>query len=203
MSTEERAAPLKPEYQETEAKAALRTNFIASKSARRTKIVDTIVDALTHRDIYNTMGYDKKESVVKQYMHRYLKDAVHGLIRELHPNLGDKGMARRLEKSVLWESDKQTTINHERVLGAQHRPDFLVKVDGLRFAVEIKRGRNGSSVREGIGQSLVYALAYDFVIYIFVDTDRSKNIRDSLSGPQERFLVDKLWTDFNVRFKVV
>ena len=55
---------------------------------------------------------------------------------------------------MLWEGDVNTTVNNFTFFGTQHRPDFVVKIDRLSVAVEVKKGETGSSLREGIGQSL-------------------------------------------------
>jgi hypothetical protein len=186
--------------------------IITTKSAIRTRIVDTILEALSHEDIYRTIDYKRqRESAIKQYMHRYLKDAVREVIKELNPTLGPRGMARRIENAVLWESDKTTTIGHVSVLGTPHRPDFRVDIGGLKYAVEVKRGESGASIREGIGQSIMYAMSYDFVAYVFIDTGTPGRIKDAytraLEGDSKEadalFLIGKLWDDFNVKFVVV
>ena len=97
-----------------------------------------------------------------------------------------------------------TTVNHIRFLGVQHRPDFVVKLVGIRIAVEVKRGQSGSAIREGIGQALVYAASqdFDFVNYLFIDTSRDKKIRDSLQQGLNAGFVASLWDFYNVRFHV-
>ena len=74
---------------------------------------------------------------------------------------------------MLWEGEANTNINNFTFFGTQH-PDFVVKIDKLKVAVEVKKGESGSSLREGIGQSLVYASAFDFVVYLYVDISKTK-----------------------------
>ena len=81
--------------------------------------------------------------------------------------------------------------------------DGFVQVDSLRIAVEVKRGETGASVREGLGQSLVYSCEFDFVCYIFVDVSKDKKVKRSLDREAERHLVEDLWENHNVRFGVV
>jgi hypothetical protein len=81
----------------------------------------------------------------------------------------------------------------------------VVKVDDIRVAVEVKRGENGSAVREGLGQSLVYSSCedFDFVVYLFVDTSRDKKIRDSLNRSLDSTFIQSLWDERNIRFAIV
>ena len=183
-----------------------RSLSIATRSAKRTKILDQIMDALKSDEIFQTLDYRRKnESYIKQYMHQPLKRRLVDIHRELSPNTSDETLKRRAAGSVFWEGDKQTTINHTRFLGAQHRPDFRVVVNSLRIAVEIKRGESGAAVREGIGQSLVYAASadYDFVTYLFIDTSRDKKILESFNRDLDHAFIDSLWDNYNVRFEVV
>jgi len=38
-----------------------------------------------------------------------------------------------------------------------HRPDMIVEFKDLNIAIEIKKVDNGSSIREGIGQCMIYS----------------------------------------------
>ena len=69
--------------------------------------------------------------------------------------------------------------------------------------LEVKKGETGSSLREGIGQSLVYSSAFDFVVYLYVDISKDKKIRDSMNGKKEQELINDLWDNHNALFQVV
>ena len=127
------------------------------------------------------------------------------ICRKLFPRLSDSAIQKKAKVSLFWEGDVNTTVNHIRFLGVQHRPDFMVKVDGIRVAVEVKRGETGSAVREGLGQSLVYASCedFDFVVYLFVDTSKDKKIRDSLSRTLDAAFIQSLWDEHNIKFTIV
>ena len=130
-------------------------------------------------------------------------------LEDLYENLelsksNDKEIVKQKAKDcLLWEGDVNTTVNNFTFFGTQHRPDFVVKIDRLSVAVEVKKGETGSSLREGIGQSLVYASAFDFVVYLYVDISKDKKIRDSMNGKQEQELINDLWESHNALFQVV
>ncbi len=179
---------------------------MAQKSERRTWIIDQLLDAMKSDELFKTLDYRrKKESYIKQYMHQLLKGRLVQVHERLAPGTKTDTLKRKAADSLMWEGDVKTTINHIRFLGAQHRPDFKVIVDGLRIAVEVKRGESGAGVREGVGQSLVYAASedFDFVVYLFVDTSKDKKILESLGRDRERAFVTSLWERYNVRFDVV
>ena len=183
-----------------------RSRGVATKSARRTKLVDEILEALKGDQIFHTLDYRKKsESYIKQYMHQPLLARLKDLHSDLAPKTSESTIIKKARASLLWEGDVNTTVNHIRFLGVQHRPDFVVRIDRQNIAVEIKRGESGSAIREGIGQSLVYAGSedFDFVVYLFVDTSKDKKVLRSLDKSLDRAFVDSLWTHYNVRFDVV
>lgn len=178
----------------------------AKKSARRVKIIDDILDVLKSDSIFRTIDYHtRSESYIKQFMFQPLLAGIERLYREFQPNISEVAITRKAKASVFWEGDVNMTVNHIRLLGVQHRPDFIIKFDELRIAVEIKRGESGSAVREGVGQSLMYAASSDFnfVVYLFVDISKDKKIWESLSQPRDKAFVESLWQNYNIRFDVV
>ena len=177
-----------------------------SKSKKRVKIVESIASAISSNKIFDVIDYrNRNEDYIKQYMHQPLISELESLYEELELSKStDRELVRQKAKDcLLWEGDVNTTVNNFTFFGTQHRPDFVVKIDKLKVAVEVKKGESGSSLREGIGQSLVYASAFDFVVYLYVDISKDKKIRDSMSGSQEQELVNDLWDSHNVLFQVV
>lgn len=180
---------------------------VARKSDARVGIVDAVMGSLCHEHTYRTLDYRRKsESYLKQYMHQPLQRTMSEVWRTLRPRLSDKAIRRKAGQSLFWEGDVNTTVNHVRFLGVQHRPDFVVKAGGIRLAVEIKRGENGSAVRDGIGQSFAYAACgdFDFVAYLFIDTSKDKKILESVERDDTTAaFIRSLWENYNIRFTVV
>ena len=177
-----------------------------SKSKRRIKIVESIASAISSNKIFDVIDYrNRNEDYIKQYMHQPLISELEALYEDLElSKSADREIVKQKAKDcLLWEGDVTTTVNNFTVFGTQHRPDFVVKIDKLRVAVEVKKGESGHSLREGIGQSLVYSSEFDFVVYLYVDISKDKKIRDSMSGSQEQELINDLWDNHNVLFQVV
>ena len=177
-----------------------------SKSKRRVKIVESIASAISSKKIFDTIDYrNRNEDYIKQYMHQPLINELEELYENLELSKSvDKDLVKQKAKDcLLWEGDVNTTVNNFTFFGTQHRPDFVVKIDKLSVAVEVKKGETGSSLREGIGQSLVYSSAFDFVVYLYVDISKDKKIRDSMNGKKEQELINDLWESHNALFQVV
>ena len=177
-----------------------------SKSKRRIKIVESIASAISSKKIFDVIDYrNRNEDYIKQYMHQPLISELETLYEDLELSKStDKELVKQKAKNcLLWEGDVTTTVNNFTIFGTQHRPDFVVKIDKLRVAVEVKKGETGHSLREGIGQSLVYSSEFDFVVYLYVDISKDKKIRDSMVGEKEQELINDLWDNHNVLFQVV
>ena len=147
------------------------------KTARRSQIVNGVMDALMNKSVLGVTGSGRNESSVAQVMHGELLRALQSLHRELDPRSSDEIIEKKARECPLWEGDINTTINHIQFLGAQHRPDFIVQIDGTRMALELKRWSDGSYIRNALGQCLVYASQFDFTCCVVVDTTRDKEIR--------------------------
>lgn len=174
------------------------------KTKRAETIIQGIMAPLKSDKIYKTINYKhKNEAEIKLFMHSVLLDGLKKIYRRMQPNLRESTIQKKADRSLFWESDVKTTINNIIFLGVQHRPDFLVDIYGLRIGVEIKRGDDGSSIREGLGQSLVYSTEYDFVVYLFIDISSDKKIGRSYNGQEEKQMVKSLWENYNIWFDVV
>ena len=158
--------------------------------------------ALKSPEIYGVINYERqKEDMIKQYLHQPLLEAVKEIL--LDRGIVPKNAVKTAQKCLLWESNRTQTISNIKMFGVGHRPDFVVKFNDMNIAVEIKRGSTGSSIREGIGQSIVYSQMYDFVVYLYIDTSKNKVILNSMNDKTESNVVKSLWTQSNVMFDVV
>ena len=119
-----------------------------SKSKRRVKIVESIASAISSKKIFDTIDYrNRNEDYIKQYMHQPLISELELLYENLELSKSmDKDLVKQKAKNcLLWEGDVNTTVNNFTFFGTQHRPDFVVKIDKLSVAVEVKKGETGSS----------------------------------------------------------
>ena len=175
---------------------------LASKSQKRIDLLDLVTEAITHEDIFGTIDYKKKsEDAIKQFIYPHL---VESLTRYVVEEQGkDKETAKELvKKNLKWEGNVNTTVNHILFMGTQNRPDMILELNGLKIAIEFKRGQKGSDLRSGIGQSMIYSTHYDFVLYLFVDTSEDGKIKNAQGGVNETEFVDLLWNQYNIKFIV-
>jgi hypothetical protein len=80
---------------------------------------------------------------------------------------------------------------------------MVLDMNGIKIAIEFKRGDKGSDLRAGIGQSMIYSTHYDFVLYLFIDTSGDKRIFNATGGVNEQEFVEMLWDQYNIKFTVI
>lgn len=174
----------------------------AKKSVNRKKLLNSIISVLTSPDIYDTINYKNlNESRIKQFIYPHLLNKISELYREQH-NVTQETAKKKAKKSLLWEGNINTTVCNNLFMGTSHRPDMVVEMDDVRIAIEVKKGGDGTNIREGIGQSLVYSNIFDFTVCLFVDTTKDKRILNSSTSVEEKRFIDDLWKKHNVWFVV-
>jgi hypothetical protein len=176
---------------------------LSSKSKKRIELLDVISDGITSHEIFETIDYkNQSEDKIKQFIYPNLLSTLSDWIankRGFEP-----GLARKKARTMVkWEGDVKTTVKNISFMGTANRPDMTVEVNGVRIAIEFKRGSSGSSLREGFGQSTIYSTAFDFVIYMFIDTSDEKKIVNGASSLMEQAYLKSLWDNFNIKFLVV
>lgn len=176
---------------------------LASKSKKRLDLLEAILEGITTRDIFETIDYkSQSEDKIKQFIYPHLLTQLTEYVME------KKGFSRGLAKEkartmIKWEGNVNTTVKNIQFMGTANRPDMTLESDGVSIAIEFKKGDRGASLREGFGQSLIYSTAYDFVIFMFIDTsDEGKIVNGSTAVSEQRFL-QNLWDNFNVKFAIV
>lgn len=174
-----------------------------SKSQKRIELLDLVSESITQDDVFNVIDYrNKSEDQIKQFIYPHLvDDLAEYMVQEQGT---DKAVAKdKIKKSLKWEGNVNTTINHILFMGTQNRPDMILEINGLKIAIEFKRGDKGSDLRSGIGQSMVYSTHYDFVLYLFIDTSKDKRIVNARGGVNETEFIELLWNQFNIKFVTI
>jgi len=118
---------------------------------------------------------------------------------------GYKDYVAKANKSFYWEGQEgQYGKARETTFGARNYPDFII-TDPYLVAVEYKQSPNGSTVKQGIGQSIMHTMSEDFhfVYYLFHDESKDKRIEKSATDDTEALVLRKMWQNFNVLIRFV
>lgn len=174
------------------------------KTKPRLKMLKMIIESLIDPKTLHVINVDTwSEDKIQTYLHKPLRLGVREILEGLHPSQREITIDKKVNRSILWSGDASKDVPKLNLYGVNHLADFVIEIDGTRFAVEVKRAEDGASVREGVGQSLFYASEYDFVICLIFDATKSKKILSSLTNKIEADLTHKLWETFNVKIIVV
>ena len=176
---------------------------LSSKSKNRIELLDYIAEGISTPEVFNTISYkNQSEDKIKQFIYPHLVDSLTEWI--MQKKEFSRSLAKEKAKTMLkWEGNVNTTVNNMQFMGTANRPDMIVESNGLRIAIEFKKGTNGSDLRSGFGQSMIYSTVYDFVLYMFIDTTPDSRILNARTGIAEQKFVDDLWNNFNVKFVIV
>ena len=140
-----------------------------------------------------TLGQAEIRPLIIQYLEKYFGEA------------GYKDTVKKANKSFYWEGEEgKYGRQRKTTFGARNYPDFIVK-DPYLIAIEYKQSPNGSTVKQGIGQSMMYTMCgdFDYVYYLFHDESKDERIQNSINDKNEKSILENMWQDFNVFIKFV
>ena len=171
------------------------------KTAKITKFIEGLHEYIVHNPQFRRRTKGKSELQIQaeirpliiQYLQDYFKSE------------GYKDTVAKANKSFYWEGQEgQYGKARATTFGSRNYPDFIITEPYL-LAIEYKQSSNGSTVKQGIGQSIMHTLSEDFhyVYYLFHDESNDRRIELSIKNDVESFVIDKMWQDFNVFIKFV
>jgi hypothetical protein len=118
---------------------------------------------------------------------------------------GYKDFVAKANKSFYWEGQEgKYGKARSSSFGTRNYPDFIITEPYL-IAFEYKKSPSGSTIKHGIGQSIMHTLCeeYDYVYFLFHDESDDKKICKSICNKLEKSVLEKMWQDFNVYMKFV
>jgi hypothetical protein len=134
-----------------------------------------------------------------------LRPLIVDYLKKYYQESGYKDFILKANQAFYWEG-QEGKFGRERkpIFGARNYPDFIITEPYL-VAIEYKQSTNGSTVKTGLGQSMMHTLGrdFDFVYYLFHDESEGKKIEKSAKSEPEKQVLEKMWSDFNVFVKFV
>lgn len=175
-----------------------------SKTNKRTEFIDAVFNCMKQHEYFSDRyARDDNEGQIQKVVFSRLHSQLPE-IYEKYLGIKKEKAVKIIDKTFAYEKNQNLTMHNKLYFGLYHRPDAEIYIDNdLTLAIEIKKGNQGSDIRAGLGQSLVYSQFYDFVLYVFVDTSEERKIRNSSTADDEEELIKSLWGNYNIRFKVV
>ena len=171
------------------------------KSAKVTQFIKDLHDHIVGNPQFRKRTAGKSEAQIQSELRpliiRYLED--------YFADLGYKDAISKANKSFYWEGQEgRYGKEREPTFGARNYPDFII-TDPYLLAIEYKQSPNGSAVKHGIGQSIMHTMTEDFhyAYFLFHDQSKEKKIEKSITNDKERYVLGRMWSDFNVHIEFV
>jgi hypothetical protein len=171
----------------------------------KTKQVTEFLEGL-HQYIINDYQFRKDASTKSESeMQTEIRPIIVNYLREYFKDIGYKDAEGKANASFYWEGQEGVYGKRRKLtFGARNYPDFIVTKPYLT-AIEYKKSDSGSLVKQGIGQSIMHTLSgdFDFVYYLFQDTNKDKRIHESTKESIEKGIIEMMWNRFNVFIKII
>jgi hypothetical protein len=171
----------------------------------KTKQVTDFLEGL-HKYIINDYQFRKDASIKSESeMQTEIRPIIMNYLRRYFEDRGYKDAEGKANASFYWEGQEGVYGKRRKLtFGARNYPDFIVMKPYLT-AIEYKKGDSGSVVKQGIGQSIMHTLSgdFDYVYYLFQDTNKDERIRNSRENSIEETIINMMWNRFNVFIKII
>lgn len=172
---------------------------------KKTAKVTSFIEGLHSYIISNPQFRTRTEGKSETQIQAEIRPLILSYLEKYFAESGYKDAVRKANNSFYWEG-QEGKYGQERapIFGARNYPDFIITAPYV-IAVEHKQSPNGSTVKQGIGQSLMHTLTEDFhyVYYLFHDENKDKKIDNSIKNDKEKAILKKMWSEFNVYIKFV
>ena len=119
--------------------------------------------------------------------------------------VGFKDPISKANRSFYWEGQEgRFGRKRERIFGMRNYPDFIITKPYL-IAIEYKKSKNASLVKQLIGQSIVHTLSgeFDFVYCLFQDESEGKKITKSIGNNAENAIITRMRHEFNLYLRFI
>jgi len=172
---------------------------------KKTIKVTQFLDGLHNYIVGNPQFRNKTSGKSETQIQAEIRPLIISYLETYFMESGYKDVVAKANKSFYWEGQEgKYGKQHASTFGSRNYPDFIITAPYL-LAVEYKQSPNGSTVKQGIGQSIMHTMTEDFhyVYYLFHDESKDKKIEKSITEEKEIAILDKMWSDFNVFVKFV
>ena len=172
---------------------------------KKTQKVTNFLEEL-HKFITGNPQFRKKtRSKSETQIQAELRPLILDYLKKYFKKEGYRDFEGKAFKSFYWEGQegKFGKARHP-TFGARNYPDFIITAPYL-VAIEYKQSPYGSTVKHGIGQSIMHTMTedFEFVYYLFHDQSKEKNIEKSLKEEKEQRIIKELWQRFNLFIRFV
>jgi hypothetical protein len=166
------------------------------------------IDGLHHHIITHRQFRRKTNGKSEAQIQTELRPIIVEYLMKWYKDRGIKDYEGKAHDSFYWEGQEGRNKNKRNgAFGAFNYPDFII-TKPYNIAIEYKQSSTGSLVKQGIGQSVIHTMTgdHDYVYYLFHDQSDDKRVRESVNREdreQEKKILERLWSDFNVKLEII
>ena len=172
---------------------------------KKTEKVSRFLEGLHEYIVGNPQFRRNTKTKSEAQVQTEIRPLIISYLQKYFGEVGYKDTEAKAIKSFYWEGQEgKYGKERETTFGSRNYPDYIITEPYL-IAVEYKQSSYGSTVKHGIGQSLMHTLCEEFhyVYYLFHDENKDKRIEKSIKKDKESYIINKMWSDFNVMIKFV
>ncbi len=172
-----------------------------NKSEKLVKFLEALHDHIVSNPQFRRDIGNRSEAQIQTEIRPLIID----YLKNHYADAGYKDPVAKANKAFYWEGQEgQYGRERRTTFGSRNYPDFIITEPYL-VAIEYKQSESGSTVKHGIGQSMMHTLCeeFEFVYLLFHDQSNKKKIQSSLKNEREKFIIDKMWSDYNILIKFV
>jgi hypothetical protein len=167
---------------------------------KKTRKVTNFIEGLHKYLINHPHLLERTQGKPENLIQTKIRPVILRYLEEYFEKEGYKDPIAKANKAFYWEGQEgQYGKARSSTFGTKNYPDFIITQPYL-IAIEYKKSPSGSTIKHGIGQSVMHTLCEEFhyVYFLFHDESDGWKIWLSTQNEMEDFVIKKLWKDFNV-----
>lgn len=171
------------------------------KSAKLEEFIQNLHLFITKNPQFRKNTQSKSETAIQSE----IRPLIISFLEKYFRDEGYSDVEAKAIKAFYWEGQEGSYgKGRETIFGSRNYPDFII-TNPYVIAIEYKQSNSGSIVKHAIGQSIIHTLCeeFDYVYVLFHDQNKDKRIQKSLEKDKEKYVISKIWEDFNVKLKFV
>jgi len=148
---------------------------------------------------------DESQGRDERQIQTEIRPIIFDYMKEYFKKKNRKNPVRVADEKFYWESQESEYKNLKiETFASKNYPDFIISYP-YKIAIEYKKSKSGSVVKQGIGQSIMHTIGgeFDFVYCLIKDESPDKKIIESINNEKEKRIIKNIWKDFNVFIRFI
>lgn len=172
-----------------------------NKSKNVVDFINGLHDYIVNNPLLRKNTHLKNESQIQSE----IRPIIISYLTKYFQEKNNKNPEEKAIKSFYWEGEEgRKPFVKCPTFSSKNYADFIITCP-YNIAVEYKKSKYGSTIKHGIGQSIIHTLCgeYDFVYLLFQDESKDKKILKSIDFDCEKHIIEKMWERNNLMIKVI